>query len=415
MKRFTFALVLLIVCSVAARTHAADSGNWLQLDGLGQLTQRLTITVHNPADVDTDAALVHVKLSDLASKLADAKEGQIAVTYTVPPKPEPKKDRANEWFVPFQVNDGVLTFAVPMKAGEKKELFVYTSPNRLNMPGFPAKTAWDNRFAYRSFENNLMAFRMETGPGANTTGMAIDLFGKTAQGKGLRLVEAYEHGHDSYHKLQYWGIDCLKLGSSPGVGGIYIVAGDQMGRPTYQTTIVECLHAGPVETLLRVTGPVEVGGRKVMVERMLTLWGDERGIDDDVRVTGDNVADLQLGIALRNLPNEKWTEETSTGYAMVNGDNNQPNYKRDGLGVVFDPSEFDRVVDLKDNENGGHVYVLKARQQNGALVSHHHLGAIWDGDGQISEAGEFGKYLAQWSKRLNKPATVQIGGRAESK
>jgi len=413
MKRFTLALVLLIGSVAPAR--AADNGNWLQLEGLGQLTQRLTVTVQNPADVDTDSALVHIKLSDLSSKLPNAKDGQVAVTYTEPPKTEPKKDRANEWFVPFQVDDGVLTFAVPLKAGESKKLFVYTSPNKLNMPAFPPKTAWDNRFAYRSFENNLMAFRMETGPGANTTGMAVDLFGKTAKGKGLRLTEAYEAGHDSYHKLQYWGIDCLKLGSSPGLGGVYVVAGDEMGRPTYQTTIVECLHSGPVETLLRVSGPVEVAGKKVMVERLLTLWADERGIDDDVRVTGDNVGDLQLGIALRNLPNEKWTEETSSGWAMNNGDNNQPNYKRDGLGVLFDPSEFVKTVDLKDSENGGHVYVLKARQQNGGLFSHHHLAAIWDGDGQISEADAFGKYLAQWSKRLTKPATVQIGDRAESR
>src|SRR3954453_9170435 len=118
MKRLTLALVLLIVCSAAACARAADNGNWLHLEGLGQLTQRLTVTVQNPADVDTDSALVHIKLSDLSSKLPDAKDGQVAVTYAAPPRTEPKKDRANEWFVPFQVDDGVLTFAVPLKAGE---------------------------------------------------------------------------------------------------------------------------------------------------------------------------------------------------------------------------------------------------------------------------------------------------------
>src|SRR4051812_24235422 len=103
MNRLTFALLLLIVCSLVPRASAKD---WLQLDGLGELTQRLAITVENPADVDTDSALVHVRLADVAPKLPDAKDGQVAVTESTPPKTEPKKDRANEYFVPFQVDDG---------------------------------------------------------------------------------------------------------------------------------------------------------------------------------------------------------------------------------------------------------------------------------------------------------------------
>src|SRR5439155_13291938 len=136
------------------------------------------------------------------------------------------RDRADENFVPFQVNHGVLTFAIPLKENERKHLYIYTSPQRVILPGFPPKTAVDNRHAYRSFENNLMAFRVETGPGANTTGMAIDLFGKSARGKGLRLVELYEQG--DYHHPQYWGVDILKVGTGPGLGGAYIVISDQL-------------------------------------------------------------------------------------------------------------------------------------------------------------------------------------------
>jgi len=259
-----------------------------------------------------------------------------------------------------------------------------------------------------------MGFRMETGPGANTTGMAIDLFGKTAKGKGVRLQEIYEGGHDSYHKLQYWGIDCLKLGSSPGVGGLYVIVGDQIGRPSCETTLVECLHSGPVETVLTVEGPVKVGSKKFHVTRMLTLWADERGIDDVVRLEGEDLSGAQLGLGMRNLPNEQWIERPTDGVAMNHGDNNQPNYKSVGFGAAIDPSQYVKTIDLHDETNGGHVYVLKGETRDGALVSHHHLAAIWDDDGQINNPADFQKYLQRWARLLNNPPRVRISDHAES-
>ena len=208
-----FASRIAIAFVLVLPTRPLWGGGWIKVPDLN-FTQRLGITVENPADADADSVLVHAVLADLAKTLPDARPGQLAVVDPTMNK-TPARDRANEYFVPFQIDNGVLAFALPLCAHEKKDLFIYTSPAVLNMPGFPVKTGWDNRFAYRSFENNLMGFRMETGPGANTTGMAIDLFGKTAQGKGVRLQEIYEAGHDSYHKLQYWGIDCLKLGPVP--------------------------------------------------------------------------------------------------------------------------------------------------------------------------------------------------------
>src|SRR5206468_7129343 len=187
-----------------------------------------------------------------------------------------------EYFVPFQISNDTLIFAVPLKAGEKKQLFIYTAPEHLNLPGFPPKTAWDNRFAYRSFENNLIAYRMETGPGANTMGLGIDSFGKTEKGKGLRLTEAYEHGHDSYHKLAYWGVDILKVGYGPAIGGTYVFDGDNSGRPQFATSEVDCIYTGPVETLVKCVAPIEVNGKKLALTRMLTLVGDDRTIRDAV-------------------------------------------------------------------------------------------------------------------------------------
>jgi hypothetical protein len=377
------------------------------------------VTIENPADVPVEAALVHVPLKDLQRALPDAKERQLCV---VDPSTKPaRRDAADQDFVPFQISNGTLIFALALKPHETRQVFVYTAPEKLNLPGFPPKTAYDDRHAYRSFENNLIAYRMETGPGANTTGMGIDAFGKTAKGKGLRLVEAYESGHDSYHKLSYWGIDILKVGYGPAIGGMYVISGDALGRPEFQTTYVECVYSGPVETLVHMSAPIDVAGRKVMAERMLTLVGDDRTIRDEVKITGDNLDGLQLGIGIRDLPNNSWTEKSDVGYAMCAGDANQPGYKSVAIGALFDSSSFSRVIPIEDPKNkpgygdGGHIYVLNAKPQNGAIVAHNRLTMIWDGDGELNNAADFDKALQRWAAQRENPIKVSLGQKPESK
>src|SRR5947207_6377799 len=133
MSSKTFAVFMVAILLGIQFSRAAD---WIAVPEL-KFTQRLAITVENPSDVDADSALAHIRLADLAGKLPDAKDGQIAVADSARPEPQPKKDRANEYFIPFQVNDGVLSFAVPLASREKKTLFIYTSPAKLNLPGFP--------------------------------------------------------------------------------------------------------------------------------------------------------------------------------------------------------------------------------------------------------------------------------------
>jgi hypothetical protein len=399
-------------------SSAQEPTKWFELKDFGPVTKRLVVTVENPADVPVEAALVHVALKELQRALPDAKDRQLCV---IDPATKPaRRDAADQNFVPFQVSNDTLIFALPLKPREAKQLVIYTAPQPLNLPGFAPKTAYDDRHAYRSFENNLIAYRMETGPGANTTGMGIDAFGKTAKGRGLRLVEAYEAGHDSYHKLSYWGIDILKVGYGPAIGGVYVIAGDQLGRPQFQSTLVRCVYSGPVETVVRMTAPVEVNGRRVTVDRLLTLVGDDRTLRDEVRVIGDNIDGLQLGIGIRDLPNNSWSEKPDAGYAMCAGDANQPGYKSVAIGALFDKSGFSRVIPIEDAKNkpgygdGGHVYVLNAKSENGAIVARNRLTMIWDGDGDISTAGDFEKALQRWAAQRDIPIKVNVAGRAES-
>ena len=70
---------------------------------------------------------------------------------------------------------------------------------------------------------------------------------------------------------------------------------------------------------------------------------------------------------------------------------------------------------LHDQVNGGHVFVLKHGHDGDTIVGHHHLAAIWDGDGQINNPADFEKYLQRWAKLLDHAPKVQISDRAESR
>jgi hypothetical protein len=395
---------------------------WFDLKDFGPVTQRVAVTIENPADVPNKAALVHIPMSDLQKVDADAKADQLCVVDPARDRSRIRRDAADQNFIPHQVSNDTLIFALPLDPHEKKQVYVYTAPRRLNMPGFAAKTAWDDRHAYRSFENNLIAYRMETGPGANTMGLGIDAFGKTAKGKGLRLVQAYEGGHDSYHKLDWGGVDILKVGYGPAIGGAYVIADNgDMGRPQFATSDVSCVYTGPVETLVRCVAPVEVAGKKVTVTRMLTLVGDDRTIRDELKAEGDDLGGLKLGVGLRDLPNGKWTEKSDAGYAMVAGDSNQPEsgYTSVAISAVFPKTGFEKVIPIEDDKHkpgfgdGGHVYVLKAERDGNALVAHNRLTMIWNGDGEIHDAAALEEACQQWAAQRDNPVKFEIAHTAE--
>ena len=433
MKHSTFAFAALVTAMFfGASSRAADK--WFELKDFGPLTQRVAVTVENPADVPVEAALVHIPMGELRKTLSDASPNKVCVVDPANPRynatTQPKRDRANEYFVPHQVSQRTLIFAIPLAAKEKKTLHVYTAPQPLNMPGFPPKTAWDNRYAYRSFENNLVAYRMESGPGANTMGFGIDAFGKTKAGKGLRLQEAYEHGHDSYHKLAFWGVDILKVGYGPAIGGIYVVANGaaggeaDMGRPQIASSLVECVYSGPVETLIKCTAPVEVAGRKVNVTRMYTLVGDDRTVRSEDKVEGDNLDGLTIGVGIRDLPNGKWVEKEQPGYAISSGDTNQPESGYDSVAIsaVFPAGGFSKVVELSDPKkakpgfgDGGHVYVLKTEKKDNAIVARNRLTIIWNGDGEISTPAELEEACQRWAAQRDHPVRFELAKEAESK
>ena len=405
--RSQFPLALGVLLVLAAGVHAAD---WFHL-GSAQFTARVPVTIENPSEADNPAVPVNLLVSKLHQLMPDASAQTLAVA-----------DESNV-IVPFQISklsQDHLLFVVPVKAHETKTVYVYAAKNPVEVPKFEPKTSTDIRQAYRSFENEFTAFRMEIGDKANTTGLAIDLFGKTREGQGVQLKNIYK---SEYHKRQPWGIDILKVGLGPGLGGAYIVlgdkGGDKLGRTSAKTEEFHVNYEGPVVSNVQASGPVEIDGKKFTVSRTVKVLAGDRALLDEVDVKPENPDDadnIKIGLGLRNLPGETWTEKPEAGYAFVAGDGNQAGTDKLGLGVAFKPATYITMQELPDKTDGGHIYVFKPRKtSDGVLRLHDRLLAYWNGDGWITTPDQFETALKTYGQLMTSPAKVSLADKAETR
>ena len=418
---------------MAAALHAEE---WHRL-GNYRWNSRLAVLVENPCDEPLAHALVRLPMKDLPRRLPDnlfarsagrtaglsgkktAQPGHVGVV-----DPEARSVRLGEsggTLIPFQEYGGDVVFGVSLRPHEKKRVYIYTSREAVPAPVFEKKTATDVRAAYRSFENNLMGFRFGVGPGANTTGMAIDLFGKTAEGRGLQLRRFFAFEQEqcpmSYHKPSRWGMDVLHIGSSSGLGGVHLFAGGQTARPDSKQTSFEVLTEGPILSVVRVSAPVEIAGRKITVVRTVSMTADDRSLEDTVEVQGEPQAldGLLVGIGLNRLQKEESWKLGAEGYAYVAGSQGAPDVadvREIGLGVVFDPKAYVRTEKL-DGEDGAHVVVLRPQSAGNGRVSRHRLAAYWDRDGEVASREDFEQALRRWARVRGTVPVVGVMGNVE--
>jgi hypothetical protein len=164
--------------------------------------------------------------------------------------------------------------------------------------------------------------------------------------------------------------------------------------------------------------PVEVNGKKVDVTRTLTLTADDRGIDDVVQIKAADpktLEGLKLGLGIRNLPKETWNEDAKVGYAYVDGDGNQKGTDHLGIGLAYLPSEYVKTQPIADEKNGGHIIIVTPPAAEGALSSRQHLGAYWNGDGEVNSKDAFQAVLINWAKVLQAPPKMELGAPEHAK
>jgi len=345
------------------------------------------IEVFNPASVDRNQVFVGINERQINQLEADVDLSKLIVY---------QGDKE----IPSQFNDNKLLFIVDqLKSNEKVKLNIKTDKSG-KIHSYPKRTQaelsvktggeFENRkYIGGDFENiNYLRVPDEhtdhsyyiryEGPGweSDLVGYrfyldwrnATDVFGKKTSDVVLQQVGL--DGFDSYHEMQDWGVDVLKVGKSLGIGslGTFI---DEMANRVDKVDSVTCqiLENGDIYSAINTDYfGWKVGQQSFDIKSKLSIHGGTRLTHHEILIsdTPDNlctgiVKDKNARLYTDQGNGDKWGYLATYGVQSLNNDKlglaiffSNKNYK----GITED--EFSHIVKLNTEENKLDYYFLAA-------------------------------------------------------
>ena len=154
------------------------------------------------------------------------------------------------------------------------------------------------------WENDKIAFRNYFD---ERNGM--DIFGKTTSEMALHKVGVGA----SYHELQDWGMDILKVGNSLGSGAIALLYQDSLYRVTApENATYQLVNAGPLRSSFDLDfAEVKLADRKVKVKHRVSITAGVFGYQSEVFLEGEKEG-IQIVSGIVNIQSEE-AELLTTG------------------------------------------------------------------------------------------------------
>ncbi len=121
-----------------------------------------------------------------------------------------------------------------------------------------------------------------------------DIFGKTKKGVFLDSIGLGEN----YHKLQSWGMDVLKVGSSLGAGSLAMLKNDSLYRLGQTTSSkYQKISDGPVRAIIKLNyDGWKVNDVNYNVDETITIWGGKRWYHNQITMNSSVSDTLVTGI-----------------------------------------------------------------------------------------------------------------------
>ena len=412
---------IVIICSIVC---------WVQMAGAQtatldkQFPQSFRVEIFNPLPASRESVLVVLSPDDL-KKIRDFNTKAFVVL-----------DNQSE--IPSQYNTddigkGVVFILDKMTAGEKREVVVRYHPTatiardykKLTQAELSYRTGgeWkDREYIGGTFKNtNFLRVPKEhkdhswfiryEGPGWESDKVgyrlyldqrnATDVFGKKTADPVLQNVG--QDGFDSYHNMQPWGMDVMKVGKSLGVGSIGALVNGAAIR-VEKTDSVNCSIAanGAVysSVLINYFG-WQVGGKKHDVQSQLSIHAGTRLTREHLNISGNPqsivtgiVKDTKAKMTSSKGDAQRWGYLATYGAQSLNNDNL-------GMVVFFDPARFAGFTE----DEFSHIVSLKVKDNYLA----YYLAGVWSGEpGGITSESAFNDYVVAQAAELAQPVKVKV-------
>ena len=268
----------------------------------------------------------------------------------------------------------------------------------LRVPKEHKDHSWFIRYEGPGWESDLVGYRMYL-----DQRNAVDVFGKLVREPTLQ--KAGQDGFDSYHELQPWGMDVLKVAKSLGVGSIGTLTPSGAER-VEKTDSVTCriTENGDVYSsfLTRYLG-WKTGSSKVDLDSRISIHAGTRLTHNRINIKGD-LDNLCTGVIKDDKAKPKLFsskgDNTSFGYIATYGTQSLNNDKL-GIVVFFNPSHFSEFTEDQFS------HIVKLAPSSGK-IDYYYAGA-WEvePEGIKDEAG-FVAYIDKTAKELAAPVKVEV-------
>ena len=258
------------------------------------------------------------------------------------------------------------------------------------------------RFDDFAWENDLIAHRtygkaLITWKGEPLTSSAIDIWSKRTS----KLIINDWYMVDNYHADMGEGMDDYSAGATRGCGGSGIWANNQLYVPS-NFVDSRVLTNGPIRVMFElVYEPFDVNGTKVSEVLRISL---DAGSQLDHFQSFYNVqsgnAPLSVAIGLKKVKDEQPELNATNGWLAI-WEPMEKNQGMQGVAAVFDPQQFDKQAEDKQNN----LIVLKAGT---AKPVSYWAGFAWDHAGKITSADAWYKYVDEFAAGLRSPIEINV-------
>ncbi|MCU4677092.1 glycoside hydrolase family 88 protein [Catenovulum sp. 2E275] len=229
----------------------------------------------------------------------------------------------------------------------------------------------------------------------------FDIFGKVKNEIALHKVG--QDGYASYHEMQDWGMDVLKVGKAVGVGGYGHWNGQAIERVSkvdgWHTEIVE---NGPVYSSLEIDYKGwHVNNQHLDLTSHMSMTAGSRLVHVELE-TSEKLDDIALGIV--KWPNTTWLQGEmdiqGTGWVYFASYGKQ-SLNDDNLGMAI----FVRKTNIKEVTQDEHNYVVVTQSNHNELE--YYFTAAWEKEENgITNQADFVQYLEQTAERLTRTVRV---------
>jgi hypothetical protein len=271
--------------------------------------------------------------------------------------------------------------------------------NYLRVPPEHKDHSWYLRYEGPGWESDQVGYRLYL-----DQRNAVDVFGKLVPEPVLQ--KAGLDGFDSYHELQPWGMDVLKVAKSLGVGSIAtLTAKGALRVETIDSVTCRITENGDVYSsfLTRYLG-WNPGTSKVDLDSRISIHAGTRLTHNRISIAG-KIDNISTGLIKDDKAKPKlFTKKgdgTTYGYIATYG--GQSLNKGDNLGIVvfFNPKQ---LLEITEDQFS---HIVKLNPVSGKID--YYYAGVWqlEPNGIKDEAG-FIAYIDKTAKELASPVTVEI-------